>query len=230
MTTTTRERNFKKNPHTARWLQTFHAAAYGLASDVKAETAGEDLLNLVPTAAPAYRPSPAQVKFISDLILQINAMDTELGEQAASYTAKMDREGAWTKENTSRWIDRLIAKRAELRAAAPVAPKGKPVAAPVGITEDGMYLFEEKIYKVQFAVNGSGRLYAKLLVRGADGENATFEYAHGVVTKLRPEHKMTLEQAKAFGALYGTCIRCGRTLTDEFSIANGLGKVCITKF
>jgi hypothetical protein len=40
---------------------------------------------------------------------------------------------------------------------------------------------------------------------------------------------MTVEEAKAFGLLYGRCIVCGRTLTDEKSIADGIGPICAAK-
>lgn len=33
--------------------------------------------------------------------------------------------------------------------------------------------------------------------------------------------RMTLEQAKQYGHLYGVCVRCSATLTDEESIAAG---------
>jgi hypothetical protein len=114
--------------------------------------------------------------------------------------------------------------------AAPAAP-----AAPA-IT-DGMYLMDGVVYKVQVAVHGSGNLYAKRLeveeALDADGETVArgrFEYAPGVVRDLRPEHRMTLEQAKQFGALYGVCCRCGRTLTNEDSIEAAMGPICRGKF
>lgn len=93
--------------------------------------------------------------------------------------------------------------------------------------EDGMYRLYDRIFKVQHAVNGSGRQYAKELVQHDDGWE--FEYAAGMVHRLRPRHRMTLDQAKEFGALYGTCIRCGRTLTDEGSIQAGIGPICAGK-
>lgn len=40
--------------------------------------------------------------------------------------------------------------------------------------------------------------------------------------------KLTKDQAGALGKLYGCCIRCGRTLTDPFSVENGIGPVCAT--
>jgi len=56
-----------------------------------------------------------------------------------------------------------------------------------------------------------------------------FVYDPGAVRRLRPEHRMSLEEAKEFGALYGTCCVCGRTLTNEDSIEAGIGPVCAGK-
>jgi hypothetical protein len=79
-------------------------------------------------------------------------------------------------------------------------------------------------------VHGSGHLYCKRLVPGDGyGSKATFVYAPGMMPLLSAKTKMTLEEAKAFGALYGTCCVCGRTLTDEKSIAAGIGPVCAGK-
>ena len=98
------------------------------------------------------------------------------------------------------------------------------------VTEAGMYRRAGVIFKVQAAVHGSGRLYAKRLVvesvEGSEDYHVRFEYAPGAVSVLRASDRMTLEEAKEFGALYGTCCVCGRTLTDEVSIAAGIGPVC----
>ena len=104
--------------------------------------------------------------------------------------------------------------------------------------ESGIYLYKNEIYKVQIAVHGSGHNYAKRLRLDSTPDSDAgmgepvgyFVHAPGMVRKLRPEHKMSLEQAKEFGALYGICCQCGRTLTDETSIANGIGPVCGAKF
>jgi hypothetical protein len=99
------------------------------------------------------------------------------------------------------------------------------------VTEAGMYQLDGVIYKVQLAVHGSGNLYAKKLIPGADfGDKARFVYVPGAISKLTADDKLSLEQAKAFGALYGSCCVCGRTLTDEDSIAAGIGPVCANKF
>ncbi len=124
---------------------------------------------------------------------------------------------------------------AEARRNAPKTTATPIVGGPVKVVlEDGMYKLGETIYKVQHAVHGSGKQYAKALVRGerwakdGDGKEVcwNFEYAPGAISKLSPADRMTLDEAKAFGALYGTCCVCGRTLTDEVSIAAGIGPVC----
>jgi len=93
----------------------------------------------------------------------------------------------------------------------------------------GMYRKDGTIFKVQIAVHGSGRLYAKRLVLNSDG-GVHFEYAAGAVRMLTIQDRMSIEDAKAFGVLYGTCCVCGRTLTDEVSIANGIGPVCAKRY
>lgn len=118
------------------------------------------------------------------------------------------------------------------------------------VTEDGMYRVPRtgEIFKVQFnKAQGDGRrLYAKKMVgysddgmieggwlagrEPIDGLEIRFEYAAGAMKWLDASWKMTLEEAKAFGALYGTCCVCGRTLTDERSIAAGIGPICANKF
>lgn len=118
------------------------------------------------------------------------------------------------------------------------------------VTEDGMYRNPAtgEIFKVQWnRGEGDGaRLYAKQMVAYApDGERViqfvlegerieglevSFVYVRGGVYQIDPAWKMSLEQAKQFGALYGTCIRCGRTLTREDSIERMMGSTCAKKF
>lgn len=113
---------------------------------------------------------------------------------------------------------------------------------------EGMHRSGGTIFKVQRAIHGSGNLYAKRLTanercycsdlqgvlcgvcRDPKSVTWTFEYAAGVMKFLSTETAMTLEEAKEFGAVYGTCCACGRTLTDEGSIEAGIGPVCAKKF
>lgn len=91
----------------------------------------------------------------------------------------------------------------------------------------GIYQVGTKIYKVQRAVHGSGKMTCKLLIVDGGG----WEY-QGLATRFIPAGvaPMTLEQAKEFGRLYGICCHCGATLTDEESIAAGIGPVCAKRF
>lgn len=108
---------------------------------------------------------------------------------------------------------------------------------PAAELEAGMYRLDGEIFKVQQAIYGSGRMYAKVLrvsepvldeVGGAVVQEAEiwFEREPGAIRRLRPEHRMALEEAKAFGSVYGVCCVCARTLTDETSIAEGIGPIC----
>ncbi len=91
--------------------------------------------------------------------------------------------------------------------------------------EEGMYLMDGKVYKVQRAVHGSGHLYAKVFNSGI----GKFQVSQGAITRLRAEHKMSREDAAKYGHLYGVCMVCGRTLTDEESIEAGIGPICANK-
>jgi len=101
----------------------------------------------------------------------------------------------------------------------------RPARRQVQVTETGMYRTSDaEIYRVHES-RQTGNLYAKHLVVGGD-----FEYEAGAIYKLAPSDKMTLEQAKAYGVETGQCCVCGAFLTDENSVAEGIGPVCATRF
>lgn len=106
-----------------------------------------------------------------------------------------------------------------------VTPKPEPEPE---IT-DGMWKLGDTIYKVQWNREKTN-LYGKRLVveTYSDTTVTSFEYEPGIVRKLTVgrAHKLSLEEAKEFGALYGTCCVCGRTLTNEESIEAGIGPIC----
>lgn len=121
----------------------------------------------------------------------------------------------------------LRADIARRPAAKPAQGTSAPKIERKVVTEDGMYQDPEgNIFKVQVAKQGSGNLYAKRL----DVEMGKFEYERGLLYKINPDWKMSLEAAKAFGQLYGFCCVCARDLTDETSIAEGIGPVCAGRF
>lgn len=117
-------------------------------------------------------------------------------------------------------------RAAEAYAAWQARPEDRPAqGAPVS---DGWYTVNDEPWKVQVAVNGSGHLYAKRLdVQDGAGR---WEYVPGGMRTIAAQGRpMTTAEAQAFGRLYGVCAVCGRTLTDETSIAQGIGPVCAGK-
>lgn len=104
----------------------------------------------------------------------------------------------------------------------PPAAKGKGTAAPATVVDgEGMYATaDDRIVKVQ--ESQAGRLYAKVLTGGS------FEYAPGAMRDI--VRKLTLDEAKAYGKVTGQCCVCARKLTNEDSIAAGIGPVCAGRF
>lgn len=205
--------------HDTSNIGTFPARTLTAILDGKAETVSSkrassliDVLRRQPRNAQADAPkaSEKQLGFLRSLIVR------------KGYTIHEDKLAKLGPRDASELID-LLQGMDDKPAAAPEAD----APAKTDGLEDGMYKVGDTIYKVQHAVHGSGRQYAKELV--GEGSDWGFEYAAGAIRKIRPEHRMTLEEAKEFGALYGTCCVCGRTLTKESSIAEGIGPVCSGK-
>lgn len=168
-------------------------------------------------AVVANAATPKQVAFIAKLLADKDVTGTR-------YAPFVGRElPQLSKSQAGAAIDELLK-----RPRAAVAPV--PAEAPAAVSEpvtDGMYLVGQDVYKVQ--MSQSGRLYAKVLVQHGAGIKATFEYAAGAMRIIRPEHRMDLAAAKAYGALYGSCAVCGRTLTNEVSIEAGIGPICSSR-
>jgi hypothetical protein len=119
------------------------------------------------------------------------------------------------------------------------AQPGSPIA-----TTDGMFKKGDTFYKLRLAK--TGKLWAHRLVflltpeqlkakQEADIANGVEDKTSYVKFKfagspknlgIREDMKLTHEDAKAFGALYGMCCNCGRLLTNEVSIHLGIGPVC----
>lgn len=219
-----------KIPHTANFLQTFHNGGAGLPAEIDDNAAeyalaASDLLDMVPVEAPAYSLSPAQVKLISSLVLEINALDSATGEVAASYTARMDREGAWTRENTRRWIGNMIKKSRELNAKRPMLNGEATNHLPVpdgryAVTVDGALRF----YKVK---NGHKAGFVFLDVQASDDWHPIRNLG-----KIREVLALVAADTKGamirYGQELGECGRCGRTLTSEYRKL-GIGPVCQSK-
>lgn len=91
--------------------------------------------------------------------------------------------------------------------------------------ELGMYRKADgTMYRV-YPARQSDRILAKRLV--SDGEGGwEFEYAGMASRFVKADEKMTLEEAKAWGAQFGTCCVCAALLSDPVSVAAGIGPKC----
>ncbi|UOW93026.1 hypothetical protein SEA_CAIB_42 [Gordonia phage CaiB] len=173
-------------------------------------------------------PTDKQVEFLTALLRGEGlARGVEAGYVEAHLPA-MVAERATSKRAASVAID-----EAKGRGARPVwsAAEATPEIADtqLGLTDaelEGFWAMDGDVFKVQIAVHGSGRPYAKVMVDGV------WDYARGAVARIRRGEAtpLTLEAAAEHGHLYGSCICCGRTLTDEGSIAAGIGPVCAKKY
>lgn len=229
------ERNYRKNPHTANFLMTFHTGGRGLPADLvaddsaalAAEAAQDDLLNLVPADTTADLRSPAQASLMERLVAQITELDSEAGAQARTYTDGMTEHGLWTPGRdgkASRWISNMIAKVSALKAAAQTAP-----TTPATEVADGRYAVEEdgvlKFFKVK---NGRKAGFVFLDIQASDEWHKVSN-----VTRIRKVLALIAVDAKAamvrYGQEIGECGHCGRTLTDEASRAAGIGPICASK-
>jgi hypothetical protein len=116
-----------------------------------------------------------------------------------------------------------------------------------------------RIFKVQFnKAQGTGiRLYAKQLTvefsrDGGHEQHASgllnldftgvrklpngkaevkthWDYVQGLIYRIKPEWRLNPEDAKEWGVLYGSCVRCHRNLTKEESIGRMMGDTCAAK-
>lgn len=108
-----------------------------------------------------------------------------------------------------------------------------PTPTPIGWTMADSGIYQEpssgRIFKVYESVK-SGRILCKYLVVDKVRNKGKFVYMGLASRFVQHEWKMTEEDARKFGKVYGICCVCGRTLTDEESVANGIGPICAGKF
>lgn len=130
--------------------------------------------------------------------------DKEVPESAAE---SIGDPATLTKEAATKVIDWLLKR-----------PAAKVLNA---VTEVGSYRKDGIIYRVRRS-KSSDKLYAQRL----DPNTNEFVYEPGLIRNLSSLDRMTLEQAKEYGAQFGVCCVCARTLTDPTSIDAGIGPVC----
>jgi hypothetical protein len=185
-------------------------------------------------------PTPGQRNFITSLMMELSELDRDAWSQGIEYMTKMNAAGAWNPargENVSRWIDRLKAKIAELKAAVPaVDVHDGPDTYPVIRNDfpnlpDGRYAVNDsgdwKFYRISTGKKGGayeGRRFVK--VQASDTEHPIRNAATRKAIMTSIESMGWKESTAAYGHHIGACGRCGRTLTDADSRARGIGPDC----
>lgn len=168
-------------------------------------------------------PSPKQTRFL--LALARERQLAELGATGDERVATLEerlRERMLDKFDAMRLIDRLKA-----------SPYDQEDVA-VGV---GVYRHNGTIYVVRRNRTNEG-LHARRLVeiggrRLTEADtvvNIEFVYDRDALLQLRPEDKMTLDEAKPFVIRYRRCIACDTPLSDATSVERGIGPVCVKKF
>lgn len=225
------ERNYRKNPHTATFLKTFHSAIgsngrnYREEMNVDDDAAAlaleaaedDDLLNLVPTDAVTDARTPGQVRFMDDLVRRITELDPATGKTARDYTDGMTERGLWTvgrEGNASRWIDRMITKEKALKEAAPAAP-----AAPTGEVEipAGRYAVETdeiRCYTVDYGKAGTRWEGFLFLNRISSDDRFPVKNPAAKAEILAAIRRDVTASAILAGLTLRRCRRCGRELSD----------------
>ena len=103
------------------------------------------------------------------------------------------------------------------------------------VDEPGLYKMlwegDTVIYRVRQA-RSSRRLYAeKIVVAESEGEKSVdFVYNAKAMAWLRKSDRLTWLEARSFGAAYGACVACGRTLSDARSLVQGYGATCASNY
>jgi hypothetical protein len=180
-------------------------------------------------------PSEKQINFVLKLAgeRRDDAIGSDGEERIENVAARIEN-GA-TRQQVSTWISHLLRMPVDTREVQlpqqREAKKVDPALTP------GVYDVDGHVYVVKPNRAKTG-LYANRLVEIA-GErlneentlvNIEFVYAPGAIFDIKPEQKMSLEDAKWLTIRYGRCIVCGRRLKAGKSVEQGIGPVCIKSF
>jgi hypothetical protein len=238
------ERNYRKNPHTANFLMTFHTAGGtnlgggAVADDTEAlaleANQDVDLLDLVEDKDAVDLRTPGQIKFMDDLIGRLAALDASTGEQARTYTDGMTEHGRWTTGrtgNASAWIDRMITKERELKVAAPAAPKVTTGEVEIPAGRYAVETDEVRCYTVDYGKAGTKWEGFLFLNRISSDDRFPIRNA-GEKARILDAIRADVEASAVLAALtLRQCRRCGRTLSDTKNpyFSSGLGPDCGAK-
>lgn len=164
---------------------------------------------------------------------------------------KLGSDGEERIENLAAWVENGATKRDVSAAIAwllkqPIDTREVTTPASSGTTSPrevdsaltpGVYDVDGHVYVVK-PNQAKTRLYAKRLVEiatdrlNAEGDMVQIEFVYepGAIFTIKPEHKMSYDDAKMLTIRYGRCIVCNRRLKAGKSVEQGIGPVCRKSF
>lgn len=191
--------------------------------------------------------SAPQVRYINVLIDDLTAIDPEGGHAARVWSERQAFTGG--REGTaSAWITRLKARIAAVKAGTLVvntvldvpevgATKPKPAYDPYDDIPNGYYAYpgtegtdDVKFFRVSRKDwrGDNGRDYTFIRVSAMASDTAhPIRHKNPILDHIRAVGPQAC--ALLYGRTIGRCCRCGRTLTDADSRANGIGPDCAGK-
>lgn len=202
--------------------------------------AERDPANPVVAALAAAAAEPITAKRASSLIDSLMAIPADPARKAPrpnNYAGPcqdcggmVDEKAGVIRQIDGRW--RTFHKPGEC-----LAPEAKAALFADRVTEPGLYKhltvgpdgptdLQVKVYRVRKS-RTSKRLYGELIVPPERaGDEVGFVYNGKAMGFLRASDQLSWAEAREFGAAYGACVACGRTLSDARSLVQGYGPTC----
>lgn len=131
--------------------------------------------------------------------------------------------------------DKQIASAQSMRAKVEARNASRKPRSTAPIVGQGIYVMTtpdgEVVYRVEPS-KASGNLYAKRLVEGTNDADWGWAYERGGIYAISQAvadgtgRQLSETEALAYGKATGRCVCCGALLTNDVSIALGIGPVC----
>lgn len=190
-----------------------------------------------------FRPATErQLEFLIDLGKKCRSIVNQLPEEIPNaderglanlkfgYGIVLDEYGKQVKAGTldfagaSRAIDTF---KEMIATAKPHVPRSATAGAKAE-PEPGMYRQPDGTIVRVYLGQQSGKMLLKQLVGTPNGERThEYEYVGAAAYKLHKDAQpLTLEEAKEFGRMTGSCCVCARRLDNPESVEAGIGPVC----
>ena len=240
-----RDQNFKKNPHTARWLMTFHTANGANYRTETAEESTEERAAMEFLGATGQAPNseifikgyriltgpglitPAQAKWVVDIA------ETKEGVTDAMVASLAERlTQGFARSSASAFITKYkdLPKKAAPVAMGPGEDTTGPVRDAQGVAAGRYAIVEDGVTKFYRVTEGKGRWAGRTFVEAqASDDHWAIRNPAKRAEILKAIAANPEEAATRYGVELGSCHRCGRTLTDETSRALGIGPECRKK-